>query len=87
LYLAGEASDDTRALLEQYLRDNPEFADTVGDRAEKTTALLASVQAPAPPPDHEKATLERVRLFNRRRMHLLAFCIGFTLNAFHLRLR
>ena len=82
LYLAGEASDDTRALLEQYLRDNPEFAATVRDRAEKTTALLASVQAAAPPPDHEKATLERVRRFNRHRTHWLAFAIVYTLVPF-----
>jgi hypothetical protein len=82
LYLAGEASEDTRALLEQYLRDNPEFAATVRDRAEKTTALLASMQAPPPPPDHEKATLERVRRFNRNRTHWLAFAIVYTLVPF-----
>jgi hypothetical protein len=78
LYLAGEASEETRALLEQYLRENPEFGATVRDRAEKTTALLASVQAP-PPPDHEKATLEHVRRFNRLRTYLLAVCIFLTL--------
>jgi hypothetical protein len=81
LYVAGEASEESRALLEQYLRENPEFAAAVRDRAEKTTALLASVQAP-PPPDHEKATLERVRRFNRRRTYLLAFCIFLTLTPF-----
>jgi anti-sigma factor RsiW len=82
LYMAGEASEDTRKLLEQYLRDNPEFAATVRDRAEKTTALLASIDSPAPPPDHEKVTLERVRRFNRHRTTLLAFCIGCTLMPF-----
>ena len=82
LYLAGEASEDTRALLEQYLRDNPEFAATVRDRAEKTTALLASMQAPTPAPDHERATFERVRRFNRNRTHWLAFAIVYTLLPF-----
>jgi hypothetical protein len=81
LYLAGEASEETRALLEQYLRENPEFGATVRDRAEKTTALLASVHAP-PPPNHEKATLERVRRFNRLRTYLLAACIFLTLTPF-----
>jgi anti-sigma factor RsiW len=82
LYFAGEASDDTRALLEAYLRENPEFAATVRDRAEQTTALLASVQAPAPPPDHERATLERVRRFNRHRSRWLTFAIVSTLVPF-----
>jgi hypothetical protein len=82
LYMAGEASEDTRALLEQYLRDNPGFAATVRERADKTTALLASIDSPAPPPNHEKVTLERVRRFNRHRTQLLAFCIVGTLMPF-----
>ena len=32
LYLAGEASPGTRQLLEDYLREHPEFASTVRDR-------------------------------------------------------
>jgi hypothetical protein len=76
LYLAGEASADTRALLEEYLRDHPDFAEEVRRRAEPPPVLPA---APALPPDHEAATLERVRAFQRHRTHLRAFAIAWTL--------
>ena len=69
LYLAGEASDDTRALLEAYLQQNPTFAAEVREQAEKSTALLGALTA-VPSADHEKATLQRVRQFNRRRANL-----------------
>ena len=77
IYVAGEASADTRALLEDYLRANPEFARQVRSRAETTAALLA----PPPPltPDHEKSTLERVRAFERHRTYLRGFAIAWTL--------
>jgi hypothetical protein len=81
LYLADEASEETRQLLEQYLRENPEFAASVRDRAEKVTALLASVPASVPAA-HEKATFDRVRRFNRVRTCLLAFGIFLTLTPF-----
>ena len=78
LYLAGEASADTRALLEEYLRANPEFARDVRERAERTAALFAP---PPPPlsPDHEKSTVERVRAFERRRGYLRGLAIALTL--------
>lgn len=80
LYLAGEASADTRALLEEYLRSDPAFVTEVRQRAEKTAALLGP--PPPLPPDHEKATLERVRAFQRHRTHLRAFAIAWTLMPF-----
>jgi ferric-dicitrate binding protein FerR (iron transport regulator) len=79
LYLAGEASTGTRALLEDYLRENPAFASTVREAAERGAALLESTMTSAPSSDHEKATLERVRRFTRRRMQLLALTFGFAL--------
>jgi ferric-dicitrate binding protein FerR (iron transport regulator) len=82
LYLAGEASPGTRALLEDYLREHPDFASTVREAAERGAALLEGVPAAAPPHDREKATLERVRRFNRRRTNLLALAIGFALMLF-----
>jgi ferric-dicitrate binding protein FerR (iron transport regulator) len=85
LYLAGEASPGTRALLEDYLREHPDFASTVREAAERGAALLEGVPGAAPSDDREKATLERVRRFNRRRTHLLALAIGFALMLFAFR--
>jgi hypothetical protein len=82
LYLAGEASPGTRALLEQYLRENPEFASTVREATERGTALLESSPSALPSVDREKATLERVRQFNRRRTLLLALTFGLALTMF-----
>ena len=79
LYLAGEASADTRTLLEDYLREHPDFAATVREAAARSAALLESGAAPAASFDREKATLEHVRRFNRRRTMLLALTWGFAL--------
>jgi len=82
LYLAGEASPDTRRLLEDYLHEHPEFAADVQAAADRSTALLHAAGTGAPLPDHEKATLERVRRFNHRRTVLLALAIGMLLTSF-----
>ena len=81
LYLAGEASAGTRALLERYLRDNPDFATEMRAQAERSATLLSPASVPLAP-DHEKAALERIRRFNRHRTHLLAFAIAWTLIPF-----
>jgi hypothetical protein len=83
LYLAGEASAGTRALLEQYLREHPAFAKEVREQVERSTALLTkpTVHA-ASTSDHEKSTLERVRRFNRRRSHVLGFSLALTMIPF-----
>lgn len=78
MYLAGEASDDTRALLEEYLQRNPTFATAVRAQAEKSTMLLSGLSA-GPSADHEKETLQRVRRFNRRRANLLGLATAATL--------
>jgi anti-sigma factor RsiW len=82
LYLAGEASPATQALLEDYLRANPGFAVTVREAADRSAALLAALPEHRPSDAHEKATLERVRRFNRRRANLLGLSIGFALMLF-----
>jgi len=80
LYLAGEASVGTRALLEQYLREHPAFAQEVREQAERSTALLtAPTVTAAPTSDHEKTTLERVRRFNRYRTYVLGFSLALTM--------
>ena len=81
LYIAGEASAGTRALLEEYLREHPEFAATVQAAADRSAALLRAADLTAPPPDAERATFERVRRFNRRRTLFLALAWGTALTA------
>ena len=78
LYFAGEASTDTRALLEEYLRQHPDFATAVRAQAERSAALLSGVVA-APSPDLEKTTFQRVRRFNRTRHYLLVIAVTFLL--------
>ena len=81
LYLAGEASADTRALLEEYLKAHPDEATEVRELAAKSATLLAG-PAPELPPDLEKATFERARSYNRWRAQLLAFTIAYGLLPF-----
>ena len=83
LYLAGEASAGTRALLEEYLREHPVFAKEVREQVERSTALLtAPTVNAAPTSEHEKTTLERVRRFNRYRSYLLGFSLALTMLPF-----
>lgn len=79
VYLAGDASDDTRALLEDYLRNDPSLAADVRAHAEKGAALLQVLDAtPAPAsPDHELATLQKIRAYQRYRNHFFAFGLAF----------
>lgn len=58
LYHSGEASADTRALVEQYLAQDPEFARLV---REDDSARLLEPQTPTLEPDHELKTFTQVR--------------------------
>jgi anti-sigma factor RsiW len=81
VYLAGEASTDTRALLEEYQREHPEFAQRVREAAARANALLdAPLEATSP--DREKAALECARKRMRFRSQMLGFCIGYGLMPF-----
>ncbi len=58
LYAAGEASPDTRALIEAFLREDREYAQTLADLSKER------VPSPEPPPlapDHELRTLARLK--------------------------
>ena len=55
LYAAGEASPDSRALIEWFLRSDPEFAGTLADASRPPLAV------PELQPDHELKTLTRIR--------------------------
>lgn len=81
VYLAGEASGDTRDLIEDYLRRDPEMAAAVRAEAAKNVALLHAI-APVPADDHEKATFERIRQHNRYRTQFFVFAMIFALFPF-----
>src|SRR5689334_5750455 len=50
LYVSGEASSDTRALIEAFLQEDPEFARTLTTLERER---FPSLEAPSLPPDHE----------------------------------
>ena len=58
VYAAGEASADTRALVEEFQRQDPEFAGLLQGSGEE--GLLRHV-IPTLPPDHEAHALRRTK--------------------------
>jgi anti-sigma factor RsiW len=79
LYVVGEASPDTRALIDAFLRADPEFEQML---KEPTRERLPILTAPSLAPDHELKTLERLRrrLVGPRPLLLLALvfsCLAF----------
>lgn len=58
LYAAGEASNDTRQLIEEFLARDPEFARLLADGAKNS---LTVCPPPGLPADHELKTLARVK--------------------------
>ena len=73
VYEAGEASGDTRAIVEEWLRSDPELA--------RQAMQAAEVGLPAPPPlaaTAEKQVLDRTRRRLRRRFVLLGTAIYVT---------
>lgn len=58
-YFSGEASQESRALVEQFLRDDPQFAAEVQRLWGEDAAELRSLVPAAP--DVEKQTLDRTR--------------------------
>lgn len=73
VYLAGEASADTRALVEDWLRSDPEFAAQV-ERARRFE--LPVVAAPKPTP--EKRAFDRARRRLRARWIVLGAAVYFS---------
>jgi hypothetical protein len=73
VYLAGEASEDTRALVEAYFRDHPEFAALTT----KMETQLSVLQASRSDSNQEKEILMRVKRILRLRSILFGaalFC-------------
>ncbi|MEP6915680.1 MAG: hypothetical protein ABJC89_08535 [Acidobacteriota bacterium] len=75
LYLAGEASADSKALVESHARQNPAFASKVAAAG----ALPMGMPQVAPPSDLELRTLTETRRFIFLRTLFLACAILFTL--------
>ena len=74
VYLSGEASADTRTLIEEFLTENPEFAELIAEQnqpLEKTNINL--------PKENEMKTLENTKSLLRKRSLYLAFAIFFSL--------
>jgi hypothetical protein len=78
VYLAGEASEATKALVEEYMRGDPEFAALV--RAEGQVKLAALAGGPSP--ETELVALKSARRLIRWRSWTLAAAIFFTLLPF-----
>ena len=79
LYLAGEASDDSRALIERYLETDPALAKIAEQSAE--TALTEEIPVPLTTEDQMEAYKEaKQQMFWR--LIVLAVVISFTLLAF-----
>ena len=79
LYASGEASQDTRGLVEAFLREDPEFARELRQDAREP---LTGHDIPSLTPDHELRTLAQIkrRLIGPRWLLLLAMV--FTMQAF-----
>jgi anti-sigma factor RsiW len=69
VYLSGEASADTRSLVEEYLAQNPEMAERVKG------AQAFTVPQAAPPPSLERRALDRTRQLLSRKSFLLWFAM------------
>jgi hypothetical protein len=77
LYLADEASQDTRALVKAYLEQDPELARLV---AEKPNELPFATTPGAPlSREHELKTVERTKTMLRAQRILLAAAMFFSL--------
>jgi predicted anti-sigma-YlaC factor YlaD len=74
VYLAGEASPATRALVEEYLKQDPELAQRVRDQSSKEFAKAAPL---ALPPDLELRSLGRTRKLLGLQRFLFGFGIAF----------
>jgi hypothetical protein len=79
VYEAGEASADTRALVEEFLRQDPEFARLLEGHSEE---LLLRAQAPRLASDREVQALQRTKRLLHGWDWLLFLAILFSTSAF-----
>lgn len=79
LYVSGEASADTRRLVEEFLKRDTEFARSLN---EANRDLLPVYPPPPLPPDHELKTLQRARRYLAGPVWLLQLAMIFSSLAF-----
>jgi len=75
VYLAGEASEATRALVEEYMKQDPDLAKRI---RQQWSENLAKVAPSALPPDLELRSLRRTRSLLGWQRWLFGFGIFFT---------
>lgn len=83
-YLFGEVSTDTRALVEEFLEQDPEFARSVVQCKKEDLAKIEMLKGADMrlSPDHEMQTFARTKAMLERRSWLLALALVFTLFPF-----
>ena len=78
LYASGEASPDTRRLVDAFLTADPDFARALRD----TASALPADAPPSLPPDHEMKTLDRIKRRLRGPQWILQLALVFSALAF-----
>ena len=73
IYLSGEASPETKALVEEFLKTDPVLAEEA-----RLAGMLHLPSIPPPAPDAERAALEETRRLLKNRSATLAIAILFT---------
>ncbi len=92
VYLTGEASSDTKDLIEEFLRQDSEFANLVEEQKREFGRQQALLEpAGAPSADHELRTLAQTRSLMERQkwsmalaLMLTAFPLSFVFSGGHL---
>ena len=78
LYESGEASEETKRLVREFLATDPELA----RRVEKLRQARLSTDKPLPPDEVEMESLKRARRLMRTQSSVMAVAIFFTLAPF-----
>lgn len=84
-YFSGEASAATRALVEDYFRQNPDFEKSARSAGGALESL--KVSPPALDPEKEKLTLERARMVTETRSSFFWLAVLTTLMLFLFRIQ
>jgi hypothetical protein len=78
LYFAGQVSSDTKSLVDEFLRTDPDFA----RMSARFDALLKDRGTPDDSQSAERRAFERTRTLLRYRNQMIGFAIGYSLLPF-----